>query len=136
VGDHIQATGINLKVELAEDLPSVYGNARQLGDLWVNLLLFTRDTASDGLPHTVCIRSKAESTNLVAIEIYDKGQTISAEEIEKLFDPDFYKLISGRGSGIELSICHEIVRQHHGQITIESDPVQGTTFRVLLGGAT
>jgi signal transduction histidine kinase len=52
--------------------------------------------------------------------------------MDVLFEPNFVKSLGGRGTGIELNICQEIVRQHSGQICAESSPEAGTTFQVCL----
>ena len=134
VSDPIQANGIDLEIDLADDLPEVYGNARQLSDLWSNLLLLARDATSDGFPHTIRISSQAESEKMVAVEVWDDGSVISKEDLARLFEPDFLKPVGERGTGVEFSICNEIVQQHHGQINATSDQQHGTILRVSLGG--
>jgi len=141
VGESIRATSIHLDMDLSDELPTIYGNARQLSDLWVNLILMARDACSDGSDHTIAIRSlraetaaAASTAHQIVVEVDDDGKQLAPEEIERLFEPDFFKPLSGRGTGIELTICHEIVRQHHGQITAQSKPGHGTIFRVALGG--
>jgi PAS domain S-box-containing protein len=135
VGDPIRMSGINLEVLLGENLPDVYGNQRQLSDLWVNLLLLARDATSDGAPHTIRIRSSKYSEQLVQIEVFDDGTPIPADVLSHLFEADFRVPIKQRGTGIEFSICNEIVQQHHGQISAESDLQRGTILRVSLGGS-
>jgi PAS domain S-box-containing protein len=133
VGDHIQAGGVSLKVSLSDKPLALWGNARQLRDLWVNLLLLARDATSDGLPHVISLRSQEEAAGLITVEVCDDGSLISPDEIGAIFEPNFFKPFGGRGTGIELSICHEIVRQHQGRIGVESDPERGTIFRVQFG---
>jgi two-component system, cell cycle sensor histidine kinase and response regulator CckA len=135
IGDPIRMGGVNLEVLLGENLPDIYGNTRQLSDLWVNLLLLARDATSDGSAHTIRIRSIKHNTKTIQVEIFDDGTPIPAEVVPHLFEPDFHKPIKQRGTGIEFSICSEIVQQHHGQISAESDPQHGTILRVILGGA-
>ncbi len=65
------------------------------------------------------------------IEIHDEGKGISPEQLATIFEPDFIGSPTGRGSGMELSICREIVRQHGGQITADSSPDRDTIFRVV-----
>jgi PAS domain S-box-containing protein len=132
VSGQIQSAGIQLEVELAEGLPPLRGNNRQLSDLWVNFLMLARDATSDGLPHTIRIRSKDLSNGSLAIEVSDDGAPIPTEEMVVLFEPNFVKSLGGRGTGIELNICQEIVRQHSGLIHAESSPEAGTTFQVCL----
>ncbi len=134
VGDHIRASGVNLQVNLGQNLPGVSGHPRQLSDLWVNLLLLARDATADGHAHTISISSRSENDK-ITVEVRDDGKQMADEELQKLFEPDFFEPLSGRGTGIEFVICHEIVRQHHGQINAQSTPGHGTIFYVTLGGA-
>ena len=130
VGERIQSNGIHLEVELAEHMPLVRGNVQQLGDLWVSLLMLALDATSDGLAHSIRIRSANQMEGLVEVDVWDDGEIIPPDEMANLFEPNFIKPIGGRGTGIELNVCQEIVRQHQGQISAESNLVQGTIFRV------
>ena len=138
VGAHIEAAGISLESHLQEDLPAVRGNARQLEDLWVNLLLLARDAVSAVAPHrnaranSIRVGTKARSSGSVTIEIRDNGIPIPADQLASIFEPNFIGPTNGRGTGMELSICREIVRQHGGQITAESNPDHDTIFCVTL----
>jgi two-component system, cell cycle sensor histidine kinase and response regulator CckA len=129
VGDPIRSLGITLQVDLAQQLPRVCGNARQFTDVWVNLLLLARDAASANLPHTIRIRSSAEPAGLVTVEVYDDGEPIPPEVLPEIFSPNFLRPPGGRGTGIEFSICHEIITQYNGQFTVESTPENGTILR-------
>ena len=132
VGDQIRAHQVEMIVDLAQDLPYLRGNTRQLIDLWVNLLMLAHGATSDGQPHHIHICSKAPSRRSILVEISDDGQPIPTSEIATLFEPGFLKDLGRRGTGIELTLCQEIARQHRGQITAESDPKDVTIFRVLL----
>jgi PAS domain S-box-containing protein len=132
VGDQIRALGIELDVQLTADLPNLRGNARQLIDLWVNLLMLARGATSDGGQHRILLQSWAPDSSSVIIEISDDGEPIPTEEMQSLFEPSFLKDLGHRGSGIELTLCQEIVRQHRGQISAESGEKDVTIFRVKL----
>lgn len=132
VGEPIRAHNIELKMDLSQQLPQLRGNPRQLIDLWVNLLRMAQGTASNGRPHFIHICSSVTTTRSILVEISDDGAPISPGEMETLFDPGFMKDLGGRGNGIELAICQEIVRQHRGQIAAESNPNDVTIFRVTL----
>lgn len=145
--NRIESAGIRLEIDLAEDLPAVLGHSRQLCDLWVNLLLLAYDGAN-GQPRTIRVLSErvsreraelSEDTGFLAgpkgavqVEVFDDGQPIPPAELAVLFEPNFVKAPGGRGTGIELNICYEIVRQHHGQIRVESSLQAGTTFHVRI----
>jgi PAS domain S-box-containing protein len=130
IDDNIRSHGIQLQVELADNLPSIRGNAQQLGDLWVNLLLLAHDATLDGKDHTIGVRSRQHSSGFILVEVSDDGAPIPAEEMAMLFEPNLIRPNGGRGNGIELSICQGIVQYHRGQIAAQSDPVRGTTFSV------
>ncbi len=129
VGDPIRSLGIALQVDLAQQLPRVCGNARQFADVWVNLLLLARDAASRNPPHTIRIQSTAEPAGMVTVEVYDDGNPIPPEELTEIFAPNFLHPPGGRGTGIEFSICHEIITQYNGQFTVESTAENGTILR-------
>lgn len=130
VGAQIQATGVNLALNLRKDLPPVLGITRQVEDLWVNLLLLARDATSDGKSHVIQVKAW-ENNHQVVVEISDDGRPVPGDQIEQIFEPDFIGSNIGRGTGLELSICREIVRQHHGQISATSNNCE-TVFQVTL----
>ncbi len=66
----------------------------------------------------------------VCISITDKGTGISAENLDKIFDPFFSTKALGNGMG--LAICHSIITKHNGQIKVASTPGSGTIFRIYL----
>jgi two-component system cell cycle sensor histidine kinase/response regulator CckA len=140
VGGQIENAGVTLLLELAPNLAGIQGNARQIEDLWVNLLLMARDATADSRPHRIVVRSSPARARTpgsngcagVQVDVNDDGALIPADQLASIFEPDFTGPTAGRGTGLELSICREIVRQHHGQIQATSAPGQGTTFTVIL----
>jgi signal transduction histidine kinase len=66
------------------------------------------------------------------VSIHDTGVGIPEEHLEQLFDPFFTTKPPSEGSGLGLSICHGIVQELGGHITVESHPGRGSTFRVFL----
>lgn len=131
VGAHIEANGVAIQVDLAEEAGSVRGNARQLEDLWLNLLLLARDATQDGESHTISIRSRL-GAEMVTVAVRDDGIPVPSDQLEAIFEPNFVGPTSGRGTGMELSICREIVRQHGGEISAELTAEHDTIFHVTL----
>ena len=70
--------------------------------------------------------------NTVGIKIQDSGSGIPAEVLPKVFDPFFTTKDVGKGSGLGLSIVHDIIDEHRGCIGVESSTGQGTTFLIRL----
>ena len=68
----------------------------------------------------------------ISFEISDQGSGISKETMAHLFEPFFSTKGVGKGSGLGLSLCYGIIAQHGGTIEVESEPMKGATFRILL----
>jgi len=132
IGAQIHTVGIHLDSQLSDSLPAVRGSARQLVDVWVNLLLLARDAAVGGQEHHIQIRSRMDGQGWILVEVQDNGIPIPAHQLDSIFEPNFIGPSSGRGTGLELSICREIVRQHAGDIIAESTSENETIFRVSL----
>jgi two-component system, NtrC family, sensor kinase len=109
------------------DLPSVMCNGDQLRQVFLNLILNAIDAMPDG--GTLTVRTIAGPTVAVA-EVQDTGVGIPEDIRARLFDPFF--TTKSTGTGLGLSICAHIVTQHGGQLDVESEPGQGSTFRVAL----
>lgn len=77
----------------------------------------------------------AADDGFVCIRIRDHGAGISEDEVGQIFEPFFTTKETGQGTGLGLSIAYGIVREHHGWIDVESQPGEGTLFRVLLPSA-
>lgn len=114
--------------ELSE-LPLVYCKRQQLNQVVMNLLVNAHQALSEF--GTIYIRSKCEN-DTVAISIADTGVGIPKENISKVFDPFFTTKDVGKGTGLGLHIVAGIVKNHGGEIRVESSPGQGSTFIVSL----
>jgi two-component system cell cycle sensor histidine kinase/response regulator CckA len=132
----IESIGGKLESSLSDELPLVRGNSQQLENLWVNLLLLARDAmalqvSNDHQP-MIQVISRLETPAEIVVEIRDNGRPIDANQLASVFEPNFSGPTGGRGTGMELSICREIVRQHGGQITAETNPDHDTIILVSL----
>jgi len=68
----------------------------------------------------------------IRIMIVDQGKGISQENLKRIFEPFYTTKEPGRGTGLGLSVCHRIVKQHGGHVLVDSKIDQGTTFTVVL----
>jgi len=108
----------------------ILGFEQRLVDLWVNLLLAEHPSDPDQSPRNIWIESRSAEGD-IQVTISDDGQPISPEQMETLFEPQLIPRGIGRGNGIELSLCREIVRQHDGSIQVSSREGR-TTFTICL----
>jgi signal transduction histidine kinase len=130
--------GIKIEKDLAPDLPRVMLDRQQIKQVLLNLLLNAVDSmAKAGGRLRVQTRKlvKPGGTVWVHIEIKDTGEGIQETDLDHVFDPFFTtKHASGEheGTGLGLTIVHQIIQEHHGEIRVESSVGVGTTFFVSL----
>ena len=118
--------------ELDTALPATRGNAEQLTQVLMALMLNAVDAMDDRGKLTVRTATSPARANEVLIEIEDNGIGIPHGDQSKIFEPFYTTKPPGRGTGLGLSICYGIVEDHQGRIEVESQPGRGTTFRVYL----
>ncbi|RMG20102.1 MAG: PAS domain S-box protein [Deltaproteobacteria bacterium] len=111
----------------------VVGNESRLGQVFLNLLVNAAHAIPMGKAQENEIRIRTGMRGeKVEIEIRDTGEGISESVLPSIFDPFFTTKPVGHGTGLGLSICRQIVEAHGGEIEVESQPGEGSAFRVLL----
>jgi two-component system sensor histidine kinase/response regulator len=123
--------GINLILEVPEDLPSIKGVRVTLGEIFNNLVGNAIKYNRPGGRVKVSLGARDEE---VWAEISDNGVGIEEKHLPRIFD-EFYRVDGRRnapikGSGLGLSIVRKMVDVNGGLIDVESRPGQGTTFRI------
>ena len=121
---------IEIKRDYAPDLPVVVAVADQIKQVLLNLLTNAAD-ACQRPGCTITVRTRLEGER-VAIAISDIGVGIRPEEMGSIFQPFYTTKPAVKGTGLGLPVSWGIVRDHGGEIRVESVPGQGTTFTVLL----
>ncbi|NVJ27088.1 GAF domain-containing protein [Myxococcus sp. AM011] len=115
------------------DVPPVEGNEGRFGQVFLNLLINAAHAIPEGKPEhnevRVTLRPQGER---VIIEVQDTGVGMAPDVRARIFDPFFTTKPVGVGTGLGLSICHGIVTGFGGDISVESEPGRGSTFRVSL----
>ncbi len=111
------------------EIPQVLCRPQQLNQVFLNLIV----NAAQAIPDrgTVTVRTRAEGDRVV-VEISDTGVGIPEENLRKIFDPFFTTKPVGKGTGLGLHLAAGIVRNHGGEIQVESEEGKGSTFRVVL----
>jgi signal transduction histidine kinase len=123
---------LRITKQLAENLPFIQVDKDQIKQVFLNILLNAVQATPENGEITVVSRSftKNPEETFLQIEIRDTGSGIPAQELEHIFTPFYTTKI--QGSGLGLSISHQIVEEHHGYIEVESQVSRGTAFNVNL----
>ena len=127
--------GVEIVRDFGANLPKVWIDREQMKQVFMNLILNAIQAMKDGGSIVVSTRlytreQAGKPAQFVQVEIRDTGIGISEENLEHIFDPFFTN--KDEGSGLGLSISHQIVQEHGGYITVESELEKGTAFFVNL----
>ena len=125
------AKGQDIKIitELHHSLPEVMADFDQLQQVYINLILNAIQAMPQGGRLTI---RTFNSGNWLKTEVQDTGCGISTENMPKLFTPFFTTKEQGKGVGLGLATCSEIIRRHQGRIEVQSKEGEGTTFTIYL----
>jgi signal transduction histidine kinase len=121
--------GISVRREYGGDVPRIQGYGSELNQVWTNLI----DNAADAMDGegVITLRTRPDGDG-VMVEIEDNGPGIPPEIQTRIFDPFFTTKEPGKGTGLGLDICYNIVvYKHHGEIKVVSEP-GSTRFQVWL----
>lgn len=126
----LREVDIRVNLEFAEGLRPVMASKNQLRQVFLNMISNAKDAMPEG-----GVLSMVTSGNggYVRVEISDTGVGIKPEYLDKIFDTFFTtKTESVKGVGLGLSVCYGFIVDHGGDIKVESQPGEGTTFKVIL----
>jgi signal transduction histidine kinase len=130
VRPELSAGRVELRLELAPDLPPVRADEGQLRAVFLNLMRNSREAMPGG--GTVEVRTRAVEGGVEA-EVRDTGGGIPPEALSRIFDP-FYST-KERGTGLGLAFALQVVQEHGGTIRCESEVGRGTCFTMRLPAA-
>ena len=120
---------IEVRLNLAEDLPEISSDHGQLQQVFINILNNAFTAVEDG--GVIGIRSWETENGFLAVSIEDNGVGMSEETKKHIFDP-FFSGHKGSGTGLGLSITYGIIKKLGGSIEVQSKPGEGSTFTVVL----
>jgi two-component system, cell cycle sensor histidine kinase and response regulator CckA len=132
----IAAKEVRGRAQLVIDLdavPAAMALPTRLGQVLLNLVLNAAHAIPEGAParHRIDIGVGADDATVV-FDVRDTGSGIRPEHLSRIFEPFFTTKPPGRGTGLGLAVCHQIVTAMGGAIGVESELGRGTTVRVTL----
>jgi two-component system NtrC family sensor kinase len=136
----LDSRNVRLRSHLEPELPLIMGNADRLQQLFINLINNALDAMSEGgLLTFTTHRDKSAAENgggdfpgSVVVELSDTGCGMSDELRSHIFDPFYTTKGSDRGTGLGLVVVRQVVREHGGDIEVESGAGRGSLFRIRL----
>jgi two-component system, NtrC family, sensor kinase len=111
-------------------LPVLPADQKQLEQVLLNLINNSLDAMPNG--GRLLIETAMSFDQKIVIRVSDTGQGIEPSHLEKLFQPMFTTKDIGQGTGLGLTICQAIIKEHGGEIEVESTVGEGTTFSIVL----
>jgi two-component system NtrC family sensor kinase len=128
----LRTAGITVEKQLAADLPSISGNADQLHQVFLNLIVNAQQAMeSQPLPRRLRIVSERQADHL-RILVADNGPGISPAIRSRIFDPYFTTKPPGGGTGVGLAVSLGTIETHSGSLTVDCPPEGGAIFQVLV----
>jgi len=134
LGPTLESREIDFQIRAGPATFRVEGDPAQLQQLFLNLINNSVDAISKEGSITVVLR-RTELTGeaaMIEVKLFDTGIGIPSEQIPHVFEAFFTTKVAGKGSGLGLVVCREIVKQHHGEIRVASSSTSGTCFQILL----
>ncbi len=121
----------NIKVEtyFDETLPEVMASTNQMRQVMLNILKNAKEAMPKG--GTLTVRTSRQAHKMI-VAIQDTGVGIPEELRDKIFEAFFTTKQKVKGVGLGLSVCYGIIKDHGGEIKVESEMDKGTTFIILL----
>ncbi|MFZ5813356.1 MAG: two-component system sensor histidine kinase NtrB [Thermodesulfobacteriota bacterium] len=118
-----------IELHLSEREPCVLGHPGELMQVVLNLVLNALYAIKDS--GEISIHTAVEGS-MVLLKVIDTGHGIPKDIMDKLFDPFFTTKPAGQGIGIGLSTCYNIIKNHGGEITVDSTYSEGASFETIL----
>jgi PAS domain S-box-containing protein len=137
VGEHVQ-----IEFQPQSPIPAIHADSSMLEQIAMNLAVNARDAMPNGgrLSITTSLQtirraptpmdSETRDGQYICLTFRDNGLGMDTQVLSRIFEPFFTTKAVGKGTGLGLSTVFGIVRQHQGWLEVQSEPDQGTTFRI------
>jgi two-component system NtrC family sensor kinase len=126
----LREVDIKISADLEEGLQPLWASKNQMRQVFLNLVSNAKDAMPEG--GTLSVRTRGNGKQ-IRVQVADNGTGIKPEHIDKIFETFFTtKVDSERGVGLGLSVCYGFIKDHGGDIKVESTVGEGTTFTIIL----
>jgi two-component system NtrC family sensor kinase len=132
VSHQLMMKEVRLEPHLFAQSLYVNGNANQIEQVLLNLFINAGDAMEGKGEGRITVTVDAPEASMARIRVGDNGSGIPPEVVGKIFDPFFTTKPVGKGTGLGLSVSYGIVKEHKGEISVESRMGEGTTFTILI----
>jgi PAS domain S-box-containing protein len=126
----VSERAVEVRIEIASDLPAMLGVSGQLQQVMVNLITNACHAMPEGVG-VLTLKALASDAGALVLKVRDNGVGISPDHLSRIFEPFFSTKGEGHGTGLGLCIVRNIVELHGGSIDVESELGHGTTFRLV-----
>jgi signal transduction histidine kinase len=135
INNQMRNSGIDLIFVLDDSVPRIYGDNLSLEQLFINLILNSKDAIVSKMESTGNFSGVIKITTtfndgIVKLIIEDNGSGIPEDIIPKIWTPFFTTKQKGKGTGIGLSLSHRIIKEHNADVSINSSG-EGTIFTII-----
>ena len=127
----LRASGVEVELDLDHELPLIEGDGAKLQQVVLNLVV-NAEHALLGAPERRLRLRTCHREGSIVLEVADTGEGMEPEIARRIFEPFFTTKPEGTGTGLGLSVSYGIVQAHGGDVSVDSAPGVGTTFRVVL----
>jgi signal transduction histidine kinase len=131
VEHRLQRQHVSLDVDLAPGLPSVHGDAHEIQQVMLNLLLNSLDAMEKRGNGRIAVSARGLADK-VHLHVDDDGPGMDPQDLPRVFDPFFSKKERPDASGLGMFISYSIVRNHGGEITVDSRLGEGFKVHIVL----
>lgn len=131
---------IDLQIDIPEDLPQLKCRSQQIQQVIMNLMTNARDTLNEKYPgyhedkiiKLNCKQFNKEDRKWIRITVEDHGNGIPEAIKGKIFEPFYSSKSRDAGTGLGLSISHGLIKDHHGELSFETEEGKYTRFHIDL----
>jgi len=122
---------VSVKKHVAADLPSIEASRAHILQVCLNIAMNAIDAMPNGGELTITIRLETKRGPGLLMTVADSGKGISPENLQHIYEP-FFTNGKAKGVGLGLTITHDIIERHGGQLLIHSPPGSGAVVDVWL----